>query len=170
MPVWDPSSQTPEYHTHVPTPPVPALPDHPLLQTHLLDVKVQAKVASGELNLAKTFVSGSMYQGQPNILYKSHKMTHPLESNWVTILHPNVKQMDTLLVVLEGEYAERFTLRICHTHCDSQSMALVRIIDHIAGMRPNQMGIEVHIPVEHLRIVQETNEENKWHMECMKTH
>ena len=110
MPAWNPSSWTPEYHTHVLTPPIPALPDHPLLQTHLLDVKVQAKVAGGELNLAKTFVSGSMYQGWLNILYKSHKTTHPLESNWVTILHLNVKQTDTLLVVLKGEYVGRFTL------------------------------------------------------------
>ena len=173
-PAWDPSSRTPEYRTRVPTPPlptpsVPALPDHPLLQTHLLDVKVQAKVAGGELNLAKTFVSGSMYQGRPKILYKSHKTTRPLEPNWVTILHPNVKQTDALLVVLEGEYAGRFALRICHTHRDSQAMALVGIIDRVDGMRPNQTGIEVHLPAEHLGIVQETNEEKKWHTECMKT-
>jgi hypothetical protein len=170
MPVWDPSLQTPEYHTCAPTPPVLALPDHPLLQTHLLDVKVQAKVVGGELNLTKVFVSGSMYQGWPQILYKSYKTTRPLEPNWVTVLHPNVKQTDALLVILEGEYAGRFALRICHTHHGSQAMALVRIIDRVAGMHPNQMRIEVHLPAEHLGIVQETNEEKKWHTECIKTH
>jgi len=80
-----------------------------------------------------------------------------------------MKQTDALLVILEGEYAGRFALQICHTHHGSQTMARVGIIDRIAGMWPNQMGIEVHLPSEHLRIVQEMNEEEKWHMECMKT-
>jgi hypothetical protein len=169
-PAWDPSSRTPDHQTRAPTPPVPALPDHPLLQTHLLDVnlKVQAKVVGGELNLIKAFVSGSMYQGRPQILYKSYKTTRPLEPNWITILHLNVKQTDALLVILEGEYVGRFALRICHTHRGSQAMALVGIIDRAASMRPNQTGIEVHLPAEHLGIVQETNEEKKWHRECMK--
>ena len=167
-PAWDPSSRTPEYHTRVPTPPVPALPVHPLLQTHLLDVKVQAKVVGGELNLAKTFVSSSMREGRPRILHMSHKTTRCLEPNWVTVLHPNVKHTDALLVILKGEYSGRFALRICHTHRNSQAMALVGIIDHAAGMRPNQTGIEVPLPSEHLAIVQETNEEKKWHTECMK--
>jgi hypothetical protein len=160
-PAWDPSSRTPDHQTRAPTPPVPALPDHPLLQTHLLDVKVQAKVVSGGLNLAKTFVSGSMYQGRPKIMYKSHKTTSPLEPNWITVLHPNVKQTDALLVSLEGEYAERFALRICHTYCGLQAMALVGIVDRVADMRPNQTGIEVHLPAEHLGIAQETNEDSR---------
>jgi len=62
-PAWDPSSQTPEYHTHAPTPPILALSDHSLLQTHLLDVKAQVKMVSGKLNLAKIFVSGSVHEG-----------------------------------------------------------------------------------------------------------
>ena len=104
------TSRTPEYHTCVPTPPVPALPDHPLLQRHLLDVKIQARVVGGQFNLAKTFVSGSMYEGWPKILYMAHKTTCILEPNWVTVLCPNVKQTDSLLVILEGEYAGRFAL------------------------------------------------------------
>jgi len=80
-----------------------------------------------------------------------------------------VKQTDALLVILEGEYAGRFALRICHTHCGSQATARVGIIDRITCIRPNQTGIEVHLPLEHLGIVQETNEEKKWHTECMKT-
>jgi 3-deoxy-D-manno-octulosonic-acid transferase len=147
---------------------VPSLPDHPLLQSHLLDVKVQAKVVGGQLNLAKTFISCSMYEGRPKILYTAHKTTHALEPNWVTILHPNVKQTNALLVVLEGEYAGRFALRICHTHRDSQAMALVQIIDRVAGVCPNLTDIEVPLHAEHLAIVQETNEEKKWHTECMK--
>ena len=149
-------------YLHADTPSWPSL-----LQTHLLDVKVQAKVAGGKLNLAKAFISGSMYQGWPNILYKSHKMTHLLEPNWVTVLHPNMKQTNALLVVLEGEYAGRFALRICHTHHSSQAMALVGII--VNGMQSNQMGIEVHLPVEHLWIVQETNEEKKCY-DCPLSH
>ena len=168
IPTWDLSSRTPEYHTPILTPPIPALPDHPLLQSHLLDVKVQAKVVGGQFNLAKTFVSGSMYEGWLNILYMAHKMTRPLEPNWVTVLHPNVKQMDGLLVILEGEYVGRFALRICYTHHDLQAMALVGIVDHSIDMRPNQLGIEVPLPAEHLAIVQKTNEEKKWHKECMK--
>lgn len=126
-------------------------------------------MVGGGLNLAKTFVSGSMYQGRPKILYKSRNTIRYLEPNWVTVLHPNVKQTDALLVVLEGEYAGRFALRICHTHRGSQAMARVGIIDRVAGMRPNQTGIEVHLPPEHLGIVQETNEEKIWHTECMET-
>ena len=109
-PAWDPSSRTPEYHIRIPTPPIPSLPDHPLLQSHLLDVKVQAKVVGGQFNLAKTFVSGSMYEGRPTIWYTANKTTHALEPNWVTVLHPNVKQTNALLVVLEWEYAGRFAL------------------------------------------------------------
>ena len=145
-----------------------ALPDHPLLQRHHLDVKVQARVVSSQFNLAKTFVSGSMYEGQPKILYTAHKTTRILEPNWVTVLRPNVKQTDSLLVILEGEYAGRFALRICHTHRGSQAMALVGIVDHTTDMHPNQTRIEVPLPTEHLAIVQETNEEKKWHTECMK--
>ena len=122
-------------------------------------------MAGGRLDLAKTFVSGSMYQGQPKILYKCQKMTRPLEPNWVTILHPNVKQTDALLVILEGEYVGRLALQICHTHHGSQAMACVGIIDRVTGMQPHQMGIEVHLPPEHLGIVQETKEEKKWHTE-----
>jgi hypothetical protein len=133
-----------------------------------LDVKVQAKVVGGRFNLAKTFVSGSMYEGQPKILYTANKTTHCLEPNWVTVLHPNVKSTDALLIILEGEYAGRFALRICHTHRDSQAMALVGIIDRAAGMCPNQTGVEVPLPAVHLAIVQESNEEKKWHTECMK--
>jgi hypothetical protein len=80
-----------------------------------------------------------------------------------------MKQTDALLVILEGEYVGRFALRICHTLRGSQAMALVGIIDRIAGMRPNQTGIEVHLPAEYLGIVQEMNEEKKWHTECIKT-
>ena len=115
LPGIPPSSWTPEHHTYMqthllPTHSILALPDHPLLQTHLLDVKIQAKVAGGKLNLAKTFVSGFMYQGWPKILYKFHKTTHSLEPNWITVLHPNMKQTDALLVVLEEKYAGRFAL------------------------------------------------------------
>ena len=49
-------------------------------------------------------------------------------------------------------------------------MALIGIVDHSTDMHPNQMGIEVSLSAEHLAIVQETNEEKKWHKECMKAH
>jgi hypothetical protein len=135
-----------------------------------LNVKVQAKVVGGQFNLAKTFVSGSIHEGRPKILYTANKTTRALEPNWVTILHPNVKQTDALLVILEGEYAGRFALRVCHTHRGSQAMALVRIIDYVPGTMPcpTQTEMEVHLPAEHLAIVQETKEEKKWHTECMK--
>jgi len=167
-PAWDPSSRTPEYHTRAPTPPVPALPDHPLLQTRLLDVKVQVKVLGGELNMAKTFVSGSMYEGRPRILYTANKTTRVLQPEWVTVTHPNVKATDALLVVLEGEYAGRFALRICQTHRESKTVALVEIINRVAGMQSSPTGIEVALPAENLAIVQETKVEKEWHTECMK--
>ena len=126
-------------------------------------------MVGGGLNLAKIFVSSSVREGQPKILYVSYKTTRYLEPNWVTILHPNVKHTDSLLVILKGEYEGRFALRICHTHRGSQAMALVGIIDH-AAVPPNQMGIEVPLPAEHLAIVQETTEEKKQHTECMKAH
>jgi len=62
-PAWDLSSQTPEHYFCEPTPPVLALPDHPLLQSHLLDIKVQAKLLGSQHKVAKTFISGSMYEG-----------------------------------------------------------------------------------------------------------
>jgi len=167
-PAWDPSSRTPEHHFCEPTPPVPALPDHPLLQSHLLDVKVQAKLLGGQHKVAKTFISGSMYEGQPRILYMTHKTTYVVDPNWVTILHPNVKATDALLVILEGEHAGRFALQICQTHRGSKTMVLVAIIDHVAGMQPNQTGIEVALPAEDLAIVQEMKVEKEWHTECMK--
>jgi hypothetical protein len=167
-PAWDPSSRTPEHHFREPTPPVLALPDHPLLQSHLLDVKVQAKLSGGQHKVAKTFISGSMHEGRPKILYTTHKTTHVVDPNWVTIIHPNVKATDALLVVLEGEHAGRFALRICQTHRGSRTMALVAIIDRAAGMQPNQTGIEVAFPAEDLAIVQETKVEKEWHTECMK--
>jgi len=40
----------------------------------------------------------------------THKTTYVMDSNWVTILHLNVKATDALLVVLEGEHARRFAL------------------------------------------------------------
>jgi len=62
-PAWDPSLRTPEHHFCELTPPVLALPDHPLLQSHLLDIKVQAKLSGSQHKVAKTFISGSMYEG-----------------------------------------------------------------------------------------------------------
>jgi len=47
-------------------------------------------------------------------------------------------------------------------------MALVAIIDHAAGMQPNQTGIEVALPAEDLAIVQEMKVEKEWHTECIK--
>ena len=49
-------------------------------------------------------------------------------------------------------------------------MALVGIVDYSTDMHPNQTGIEVPLPTEHLVIGQKTNEEKKWHKECMKAH
>jgi len=98
----------------------------------------------------------------------THKTTYVMDPNWVTILHPNVKATDALLVVLEGEHAGRFTLRICQIHHGSKTMALVAIIDCATGMQPNQTGVEVALPAEDLVIVQETKVEKEWHMECMK--
>jgi len=96
-------------------------------------------------------------------------MTYPLEPDWVTILHLNMKVTDALLVILEREYAGRFTLRICQTHYESKTVALVEIIDCITGMQSSQTGIKVACPAENLVIVQETWVENEWHAECMKT-
>ena len=127
-------------------------------------------MVGGQFNLAKTFVSGSMYEERPNILYTAHKTTRALEPNWVTVLHPNVKQTDGLFVILEGEYTGRFALRICHTHHDSQAMALIGIVNRSTDMHSNQMGIEVPLLAEHLAIVQEMNEEKKWHKQCMKAY
>jgi len=100
----------------------------------------------------------------------THKTTYVMDPNWVTILHPNVKTTDALLVVLEREHAGRFALRICQIHHSSKTMALVAIIDRAAGMQPNQTGIEIALPAENLAIVQEMKVEKKWHMECMKAH
>jgi len=147
---------------------MPVFPDHPLLQSHLLDIKVQAKLSGGQHKVAKIFISGSMYEGRLRILYTTHKTTYVMDPNWITILHPNVKVTDALLVVLEGEHTGRFALRICQTHCGSKTMALVVIIDHATGMQSNQTGIEVALPAEDLAIVQETKVEKEWHMECMK--
>jgi len=167
-PAWDLLSWTPEHHPRVLTPPVSALSDHPLLQSHLLDVKVQAKLSGSQHKVAKTFISGSMYEGRPRILYMTYKMTYVMDPNWVTILHPNVKATDALLVILDGEHVGRFTLQICQTHHSSKTMALVTIIDHATGMQPNQTGIEVALPAEDLAIVQEMKVEKEWHTECMK--
>ena len=95
-------------------------------------------------------------------------MTYVVDPNWVTILHPNVKATDALLVVLEGEHAGRFALLICQTHRSSKTMALVAIIDHAAGMQPNQTRIEVALPAEDLVIVQEMKVEKDRYTECMK--
>jgi len=113
MPAWDLLLWTPEHHPRIPTPPMLALPDHPLLQSHLLDVKAQAKLSDGQHKVAKTFISGFMYEGWLRILYTTHKTTYVMDPNWVTILHPNMKVTDALLVVLEGEHPGRFTLWIC---------------------------------------------------------
>jgi len=147
---------------------MPALPDHPLLQSHLLDVKVQAKLSGGQHKVAKIFISGSMYEGRLRILYTTHKTTYVMDPNWVTILHPKVKATDALLVILEREHMGRFALQICQTYCGSKTMALVVIIDRTAGMQPNQTGIEVALSAEDLVIVQETKVEKEWHTECMK--
>ena len=120
--------------------------------------------------MAKTFISGSMYEGRPRILYTTHKTTYVVDPNWVTILHPNVKATNALLVVLEGEHTGRFALRICQTHRGSKTMALVAIIDCAAGMQPNQTRIEVALSAEDLAIVQEMKVEKEWHIECMKAH
>ena len=168
MPAWDPLLRTPEHHPRILTPPVLALPDHPLLQSHFLDVKVQAKLLGGHHKVAKTFISGSMYEGQPRILYTTHKTTYVMDPNLVTILHLNVKATYALLVVLEGEHVGRFALQICQTHHSSKTLALVIIIDHATGMQPNQTGIEVALPAEDLAIVQEMKVEKEWHTECMK--
>ena len=95
-------------------------------------------------------------------------MTYIVDPNWITILHPNVKATDALLVVPEGEHMGRFALQIFQIHRSSKTMALVAIIDRAAGMQPNQTRIEVALPAEDLAIVQETKVEKEWHMECMK--
>ena len=118
--------------------------------------------------MTKTFVSGSMYEGRLRILYMAIKTTHVLQPEWVTVTHPNVKATDALLVVLEGEYAGRFTLWICQTHCELKTVALVKIINHITVMQSSLTGIEVALPAENLVIVQEMKVEKEWHMECMK--
>jgi len=98
----------------------------------------------------------------------THKTTYVMDPNWVTILHPNVKATDALLVILEGEHTGRSAPRICQTHRGLKTMALVTIIDRATGIQPNQTGIEVALPAEDLAIVQEMKVEKEWHTECMK--
>jgi hypothetical protein len=86
----------------------------------------------------------------------------------VTVIHPNIKQTDALLIILEGEYAGRFALCICHSHSYAEDTALVSLIDQIEGSIPSQPGIEVHIAAKHLGITFETKEEKKRNKELVK--
>jgi hypothetical protein len=141
--------------------------EHILFRPHLLDIKVQATVTGGQFNLSKVFVSSTMHEGKQQIIYKANRKIHVLDPNWVTIIHPNIKQTDALLVVLEGEHAGRFGLRICHSRSHSDT-ALVHIINGIEDSTPSQSGIEVRIPATHLAIVFETKEEKRLHTECVQ--
>lgn len=144
-------------------------PEHLLFSAHLLDVKVQVKVTGGQFNLSKVFVASAMHEGKRKIIYKANRKIHVLNPNWVTIIHPNVKQTDALLVVLEGEYAGRFALRVCHSRSHSEDTALVNLIDRTERSRSSQTRIEVHIPAKYLAIVLETKEEKKWNTEYMQS-
>jgi hypothetical protein len=173
-PASDPSSSTLVHHSStLTTPPsiqtlAPDTPDHIIFLANILDVKVQAKVASENLNFSKVFVCSSMREGKLKITYTKNRNTQVLDPNWVTIIHPNVKQTDALLVVLQGEYAGRFALRICHSRSHSEDTALVKIINRIEGGRLMETGLEVHLPAKHLAIAWESNEEKKWHTEFMQ--
>ena len=89
-----------------------------------------------------------------------------LDPTWVTIIHPNIKQTDALLVVLAGKYAGRFGLRICHSRGHSEDTALIKIIDRVEGSRPSETGIEAHLPAKHLAITFECSKEKRWNTEC----
>ena len=179
-PAWDLSSRTPEHHALLAPPststsdlvlPAPTLnlivPEHPLLNPLLFDVKVQVKVLGGQLNLAKVYVSSMMHEGRPRIIYTANRRSRVLEPGWVTVIHPNVKQTDALLVVLKGEYLGRFALRIRHTRCNDQETALVELIDRVDRAKPRHTGIDLHLPADHLGIVSDTKEEKQWHTELM---
>ena len=85
----------------------------------------------------------------------------------MSVIHPNVKQTDALLVIIKGEHMGRFGLRICHSHSGSQASALLEIIDRVEDSKPTRTGIEICLPAEYLAIILETKEEKKWNAECM---
>ena len=143
--------------------------EHVLFSANLLDVKIQVKVTGGQFKLSKAFVSSTMHEGKQRIIYQANRKIYVLDPTWVTIIHPNIKHTDALLIVLEGEHAGRFALRICHSRSHSEPTALVSIINRVDSSRPSQTGIEVHIPEKYLAIVFETKEEKKWHAECMQS-
>jgi hypothetical protein len=167
-PAWNPSSQTPGWNTRATTPPS-ACPPHILFDARLFGVKVQAKVEGGPGNMtfASVFVWAELVENQPSIRYSANRKIQTLNSNWVTVLHPNIKQTRGLLIVIKGEHAGKFGLRICHSRHNSQDTALVALINRNKGSPPTLTGVEKHFLSEELAIVEESKEEKKWNSECI---
>jgi hypothetical protein len=166
-PAWNPSAQTPSWNTRTPTPP-PTPPTHILFDPRLFGIKVQAKVNGGPgMTYNSIFVSAELIEDHPRIQYLANRQIHTLQPDWVTVIHPNIKQTRALLIVVKGEHTGEYCLRICHSRCGSQDTALVALIQRNKVSPPTLKEVEKHFSSEELAIVEESKDEKKWNSECI---
>ena len=137
-PAWDPSSRTPGWTPRwlsSPQPPesgssvVPlasastsadphaltkqAAPiEHVLFDPRLLGIKIKVKFMGGIYENKEVDITPSIVNGQPVFPFKHYKIRINYPPEWVSVVLPNTKQDEGLLVVIKGKHCGKLIHRV----------------------------------------------------------
>jgi hypothetical protein len=84
------------------------LPQHLLLNSRLLGVKLKAVVSSGHFKDKEVIVSLELVAGQPSIRHASYKTSEYLTPEWISPKHPHPTHDNGLLVVIKDEHCGKY--------------------------------------------------------------
>lgn len=139
-------------------------PEHLLLRSCFEGLEVKAIVKGGVFEAAKEkFVQIVRIDDHLILRTKNQRTVVALEHDWVTIVHPNARGDNNLLVYITGKHLGKFCRRIHHRDDSSGPVSIyVAIVERHPNSSDSLSGEEqLEAPMSHFAIVAETQVEKE---------
>jgi hypothetical protein len=98
-------------------------------------------------------------EGRLGIRHPKYKALEYLSPEWVTPKYPNAKCENDLLVVIKGEHFGKYTRRIYHRFVDEEPIAILAVVNRVAGQVDTLTGDQLEMDASHLCVCKESIED-----------
>lgn len=106
--------------------------------------------------------------GRRVIVYSVNKMQKELTPASVTLIHPNVKKTDSLLVVIKGEHFGTFVRRLTSKVVGGVDVAVCRVVKRVPKAADIVTLVTLELPADCLTGVVEEDFEKKLNIHTLK--
>jgi hypothetical protein len=127
-----------------------------LFDPRLLGIKIKVKFTGGIYENKEVDITPSIVDGQPVFPFKHYKTRINYPPEWVSVVPPNTKRDEGLLVVIKGEHCGKLVRRVHFRYDDDEKpIADLAVVHHAEGARDTLTGERLELTADDLGSVAE---------------